>query len=278
MSHYSFYCPSLGNTLTLPHRPRRIVSLLASATEALVAMGLAENIVGVCSYSHRYTPCLQAPVVGNYLDAHIPTIQALHPELLLTTTGVQGPFAKKLLQSNLPVFALPLPTSFYGILENQRMLGLLTHHHTAAQKLCETMSQTAQKLKETPRKHQPNLYVELWLGRHMRAVGAGSFITDLLTMAGATLDYYSLSIPQGYWVPDIKGGFNPSCDGYLFFAEPEFPIDPEHLITQRGWEKKPWILSTVSCGENIIQEGPSILQTAQWLAEKITHAFSLKNA
>ncbi len=61
----------LDHRFELSDSPKRIVSLLSSATEAIDKMGFIERVVGVSAYCDRYIPNLQAPVVGEYLNCDI---------------------------------------------------------------------------------------------------------------------------------------------------------------------------------------------------------------
>ena len=53
----------LGAAVDMPDTPRRIVSLVSSATEAFFTMGSGHRVVGVSCYCHRYVESLMIPVV-----------------------------------------------------------------------------------------------------------------------------------------------------------------------------------------------------------------------
>lgn len=259
----------LNHRFELTEKPQRIICLVSSATEALDKMGLIENVVGVSAYCDRYIPGLKPPVVGEYLNCDLDAIKALNPDLVLTTSGIQLKLATRLAKEGLPVYALPLPQSFYGILETNLILGGLINELEKARQLCTTMQQQAEQLRSQAPKYRPRIYLELWLGRHMRAVGGASFINDLIDIAGGELVFCKHT--QGYFTPDFNAVAAAQPDVHLFFHEPEYLIDPESLVRERNWNPKtPVIISTVECGKNVIQDGPSLLDTAAWLQKKIT--------
>lgn len=258
----------LDYSLMLTSSPQRVVSLVSSATEAMGKMGLIDSVVGVSEYCERYIPNLKAPVVGQYLNCDLEQLKALKPDLILITSGVQLNLGKKLAKAELPVYVLPLPQSFYGMLENNMILGGILGELEKARKLSSCMIQRAVDLRQQHSGRRPTIYVELWLGRHMRAVGGLSFIHDLVEIAGGELLYGNHT--QGYFTPDFDEVAELKPDIHLFFHEPEYLIDPEELVRARGWDlETPIIVSTVECGKNMIQEGPSFLDTAEWLQKEI---------
>ena len=192
----------------------------------------------------------------------------LQPDLILITSGIQLKLGKKLVELGFPVYVLPLPQSFYGMLENNMILGGILGELQKARHLSQDMLTRAGELRQQSHGSKPRVYVELWLGRHMRAVGGLTFIQDLVEMAGGELIFGNHA--QSYFKPDFDQVAEMKPDIYLFFHEPEYLVDPQALVKERGWNPEtPIIVSTVDCGKNMIQEGPSFLDTVEWLQKEI---------
>ena len=233
-------------------------------------MGLLSRVVGISAYCHRYLNSPPPPVLGEYLNCKIDQIIDLQPDLVLTTSGIQRKLALKLAKANLPVYALSLPQSFHGILENNLVLGRLINELEKARTLSKTMQSRAEDLRRSAPKKRPTIYLELWLGRHMRAVGGASFINDLIDIAGGDLIFKTRT--EGYFVPNFEEVAQLQPDIHLFFHEPEYLVDPVELVRERGWNPQtPIIVSTVDCGRNMIQDGPSFLDSAAWLQDQLTN-------
>jgi iron complex transport system substrate-binding protein len=264
----NIHCETLDHHFEIADSPTRIVCLLSSATEAIDKMGLMDRVIGVSAYCDRYVQDMTAPVVGEYLNCDIREIKELQPDLILITSGIQRKLGLKLAKERLPVFALPLPQSFHGILENNMILGGLMNELEKARVLCGNMLERAHELCKNAPSERPDIYLELWLGRHMRAVGGGSFIQDMISMAGGNLVFRDRT--EGYFIPDFDEVSALKPDVHVFFHEPEFLIDPAELVRQRGWNPETKvILSTVDCGRNVIQDGPSFLDSAEWLQQTL---------
>lgn len=262
------YNDVLDHGFQLVGRPRRIVSLVSSATEALGQMGLIDRVAGVSEYCPRYVPDLKAPVVGQYLNCDLDLIRELAPDLVLLTGGAQRKLGRKLAAAGLPVYALPLPVSFSGILEAIAILGGLVNEVVKARDLIENMRSRAAALLASRPDRRPAIHVELWLGRYMRSPGGLSFIRDLVEMAGGRMIFGDRA--EDYFEPDFSEVAAEKPDLHLFFQEPEYEIDGAALVRERGWNPAAGIInSTVERGRNMIQDGPSLLDTAEWLRREI---------
>lgn len=259
----------LDHRFDLPDKVERVVCLVSSATEAMGAMSLLEKIVGVSEYCDRYVDTSTMQVVGQYVTADLDAIQALKPDLVLTTTGIQRKLGQRMVKAGIPIYNLNLPSSFEGMLENIMVLGGLLNEMQKARELVLKMRSRAEQMRAVNAgQTRPKIYVELWLGKHMRAVGGYSYIRDLVDLAGAELVYETLA--EGYFVPDLEEVKRHDPDAFVFFHEPEYLVDGDALVAERGWNKEtPVIMSTVEMGMNMIQDGPSLLDSADWLRKQL---------
>jgi ABC-type Fe3+-hydroxamate transport system substrate-binding protein len=270
MNAMKIWCESLDYKFDLPERPERVICLVAAATEALYAMGLGNRVVGVSRYCERYIPDLNKPVAGDYLRIDDQVFTELEPDLVVVTTGLQRRLGLDLAKRGLPVYALPLPNSFYGILENNVILGALLNEVRRGRDLSLRMEAEAAAIRARNPPTRPRVYVELWFGRHMRSIGGFTYINDLVSLAGG--DPIFADRRQGYFIPEFEEVIAGRPDVFLVFSEEEHPVDPRSLIEERGWKdalNARIVESSVKCGQNLIQEGPSIVATASWLQEQL---------
>ena len=260
----------LNHRFELAGPPRRVVSLLSSATETIERIGKPEAIVGVSEYCGRYTRDVAAPVVGQYMTADEEAVAALKPDLIVVTTGVQHKLGLRLGASALPVYALPLPSSFNGILENILTVSALMDDISAGRRLCEELSERMDVVRRGRGHARPRTYVELWFGRHMRTIGGRAFVHDLVESSGAK-PLFGAS-PEGYFEPDFDRVSSLHPERVVFFQEPEHPVDFRAECAARGWGQiadAPLISSTIHRGRNVIHDGPSFVDTAEWLQTEL---------
>lgn len=262
------FCDPLGVEVEVPDRPQRVVCLVSSLTETLFEMGCADRVAGISAYCSRYIPTTDLPVVGDYLRVDETLLRQIRPDLILVTTGVQRALGMKLAKAGYPVYALPLPSSLSGVMENLNLLGGLMNEVEAARRLRQRWEQQFQTLPLTAPARRPRVYIELWFGRHMRTVGALSFVHDLVNAVGG--DNLFGRDRRAYFIPDLDEVGRMRPDILLFHTEPDdYPVDVPALIEERGWHRwKPApyvIVGGIQKGQNLIHEGPSIMETATWL-------------
>jgi ABC-type Fe3+-hydroxamate transport system substrate-binding protein len=259
---------ALGASVDIPDRPQRIVTLVSSATEAVFAMGSGHRVVGVSCYCHRYVESLTIPVVGDYLSVDWNLLHQLAPDLVLVTTGLQRQLGLKLLTRGYPVYALPLPLSLCGILENIILLGGLLNDTRAARHLRRQWEAHFFELRQAQASPSPWVYAELWFGKNQQTIGGLSFISDLIASVGGKPLFREN--PRPYLVPDLTEVAKRQPDIVIFFSEPEFPVDGQTSIQERGWDRWPQppfvIESTITKGRNLIHDGISLMETASWLS------------
>jgi len=257
----------LNRLAQLPERAQRVVSLVSGLTEAIWAMGLEDRVIGVSSYCRRYVNTDGRPIAGEYLRVDEGMLRALNPDLLLLTGGVQLSLARKLAAAGWPVYVLPLPDSFAGVLENIRRLGALLNEMEAAHALVERMVREAAELRATAPANSPRVYAELWFGRHPRMVGGLTFIHDIVELAGGSNLFRSA--PASYLALDAVAVAAARPEVIVVFSEEDdHPVEAGVLMRERGWTGS-WPFTLVSSGiqrgRNLIHDGPSLLETARWL-------------
>lgn len=265
-------CEVLGSRFELAEAPRRIVSLVSAATETVAALGAQELLVGVSPYCSRYVAGLRAPVVGDYVAADVAALRALAPDLLLLTSGVQLPLARRCAEAGLPAYVLPVPASRFGILENIVTVGALVGRVAAARDLAAGIAAGFERLRASGGAVRPRVYAELWFGRHPRSTGGRTFVHDLIELAGGD-NVFGL-LPGGYLPLDLAAAAAARPDVVLLFSEPEHPVDAGRLLAERGWASPGFrpVVSTVERGRNLIHDGPSYAETADWLAGRLRAA------
>lgn len=260
------YCDPLSDFVEIPTHPRRIVSLASGLTEALVHMGYSEMFAGISTWCPNFTPHLNVPIVGDYLSVDEEKLRAVQPDLILITSGVQRGLARKLHRAGWPVYMLPLPNSLHGIFENIITLGALVDDMPAARRLIRRWQRLFSDLEADAPNPRPRLYAEIWFGKHVRMAGGLTFIHDLIEAAGGENIFGD--VRKGYLSLDLAEVERRKPDIFLVYSEPEFPIQAIDLQRERGWHYRT-IQADISPPHNIIHDGPSMMQAAEWLHKEI---------
>ena len=190
---------ALNQTVVIPYKPTRIVSLDPASTEILLALGEARYLVGVDNDSLYYLPPpynytvrelvsngTAANIGSTYSGPDISEILALDPQLVVGTAGwgYNNYIAQVLSQYGIPVLLLPSTQSLSDIYRSIVMVGEATGAVQEAVELVENISSQVQAVEAALRGAAPvNVTVILWVNPTY-AAGGGTFINDLITLAG----------------------------------------------------------------------------------------------
>ncbi|MBL0937980.1 MAG: cobalamin-binding protein [Gemmatimonadaceae bacterium] len=172
-----------GNTVTLPHPASRIVSLIPSATETLLAIGAMPQLVGRTRYD--VAPQVQhLPLVGGSVDPSIEAIVALRPELVISwESDKRQQFRERLTKLGIPIFMLRTQDTT-DVFRGMANLGVLTGHRDDAAHATATLRAeldgVRQSVQGLPR---PKVMYVVFHDPPM-TVGPNAFIGQLINLAG----------------------------------------------------------------------------------------------
>jgi iron complex transport system substrate-binding protein len=170
-------------TVRVPRQPRRIVSLSATGTQDLYAVGAGGQVVAVDSYS-TYPP--QAP--RTQLSGFQPNVEAIakyRPDLVVVAEDSDH-VVSQLGKLGIPVLLEPPASSLAAAYDQIAQLGQATGHVAAAQATVVQMrQQLAAIVRSTPRPRRPlRVYHELEPTYY--SATSRTFVGQVYTMLGLT--------------------------------------------------------------------------------------------
>jgi iron complex transport system substrate-binding protein len=213
-----------GRNVTIGRLPTRIVSLQPSNTEILFAIGAGDRVVGVTRYCD-YPPEVLArvkdgsiKVVGGFTDPNMELIVSLRPDLVLAWGHLQKEAVSSLETKGLIVVAL-YPKTVADIPEDIKLVGRIVGRSDAAMQLAESLEKRINIVldKTGAAAYKPRVYFEIWYDPLM-SVGPGTYIDDLITMAGGVNIFADSKTPY----PEVN-------------SEIIIERDPEIIIVTRGY-------------------------------------------
>ncbi len=189
-----------GVSVTLPSKPRRIVSAAPSNTEILFALGVGDRVVGATEFCDYPEAAKAIPRVGGFMPKSFSAerIAGLRPDLVLTVARVQDPLSESLRKLGLTVLSLDADT-LDGVLKNITALGTAVGEADAAQELITKLEARAAavraKTDAVPADRRPTVLL-LVSEQPLLTAGPKSFPGRLVELAGgrnlfadATQDY-----------------------------------------------------------------------------------------
>jgi iron complex transport system substrate-binding protein len=172
-----------GDTVRLDHPARRVVSLVPSATDLIVALGATAQLAGRTRYDQ--SPAVAAvPSVGGGLDPDMERLAVLSPDLLVAWQGArQTPIWPAVHSRHIPVYTAPIrdTTAFFRTTAG---LGTLLGRDSAAHTLTGCVrSAFARVHTSVAGGTTPTVLYLIW-GDPPMTVGPHTFIAQLIGVAG----------------------------------------------------------------------------------------------
>jgi iron complex transport system substrate-binding protein len=191
-----------GRTVSLPHPPRRILSLVPSATETIIALGAGDRLVGRTRYD-RDTLLAGLPVVGGGLDPNLETIVGLAPELVVTwSSDKRAETRHRLDAAGIPTLNLSLQDTtdaFRAITLLGDALDIPAHATRLLRQLRDSMSDTRRLAAAEERRR---VFYVVYNDPPM-TMGPATFIAQMLDLAGgenvfadAAMNWPTVSLEQ----------------------------------------------------------------------------------
>ena len=193
---------SLGRRVTLATPPQRIVSLAASNTEILFAIGAGDLLVGRDEFSDYPAEALNIASIGSlYPAVNAEICVALEPDLVLAAGITNEDDVVALSQLGLTVYATSFASTLDDIYKDILDVGILTGESATAQAVVNDMKSRVRDVENLTSKvnTRPSVYYEIdavdpskpWTS------GTNSFIDMLITTAGGV--NVGAASKEAYW-------------------------------------------------------------------------------
>ena len=144
--------------------PRRIVCLTEETTETLYLLGEEERIVGISGFTVRPPRARkEKPKVSVFLEADIPAIEALAPDLVIAFSDLQADIARALILRGIEVLTLN-HRSIDEILRMVVMVGSIVGRQAAAEALAGKLGRRVDAARERAARLplRPRVFFEEW--------------------------------------------------------------------------------------------------------------------
>jgi iron complex transport system substrate-binding protein len=224
----------LGRDIRLPAPPRRIVSIFASNTELLAALGLAPRIVGIEDFT-RYPPGIRdgRAVVGGRLGFSAEAIARLRPDLVVMTPsrGAAQTLTRPLALVGIPTLVL-VHRDLAQIFANLVLLGAAAAEPAAASRTVAALQGRLSAVRARIAARPPTrVFVELGANDRgaLQTVRAGTYTADAIALAGGANVFAGLT---GITQVSAEAVLHADPDVILVARD---GFDPARLARRPGW-------------------------------------------
>jgi iron complex transport system substrate-binding protein len=178
------YVDMLGREVTMPAPPRRIISLVPSATELIYALGGEERLVGRTDFCDYPPAAKSKPSVGGMISPSLETIAALKPDVVIaTTSGNRLDTFNKLTQIGIPVYAIHAHR-ISEMIDATTRLAELTGRQAAVAPFVAGIERRLFAVANAVRPYaRPRVLYVLW-PEPLLVPASGALLTELIGLAG----------------------------------------------------------------------------------------------
>lgn len=162
--------------------PQRIVCLTEETVETLYLLGCLDRVVGVSGFAVRPPQVRRIPRVGVFLEADIPRILELKPDLVLCFSDLQAGIAAALLRAGVEVVGFNQRT-LAEVYRAMLVTGAVVGKSAEAELLVGGMQQRVdEKRQAATGRRRLRVYFEEWMDPLISAIG---WVHDLMDVVGA---------------------------------------------------------------------------------------------
>ena len=232
------FTDDLGHTFELADYPQSIVSISASTTEILFAIGAGGQVVGRDEYSVYPAEALNVTSVGAmWEELPAEAILALEPDLVVAAQIISEDQVQALRDLGLNVYWQANPTSYEELFENLRDFARLTGHEAETETLIADLTARvkAVQAKTATVTETPSVFYELdatdpsnpW------TAGSGTFIDYIIKQAGGANAASALEGEYAQLSSEQLIAVNPDV---ILLADAPYGTTAESVAARPGWD------------------------------------------
>ena len=255
-----------GDPVQIGQVPNRIVSLSPATTEILFALGAGARLVGRSDFDLWPVPARVIPALGNGIQPNVEAVLGTHPDLVILYASQDNrPAANRLQAAGVKTLALKLD-HISDFRRTAELLGAILGDSARARLVTDSVYRTLERVRSsTANLPRPRVFWHIW-DAPLITIGAGSFMNELVDIAGATNVYAA----------DITGPSKPISLEDVAQRNPDFilagPIgaqkiadDPRWKIVRAAREKKILVVDTLLVARPSVKLGEAAVSLANLL-------------
>lgn len=186
------------NPITIPAvAPSRIVSLNPATTEILFTLGAGPRLIGRTKFDLWPDSAKYVPDLGNGINPNVEAILGTHPDLVvLYASRDNRPAATRLSAAGIKTVSLK-NDHISDFARTTMLLGRILHDTVRAAVVRDSVQHTLDRVaRATSGVKRPTVFWHIW-DAPLITVGSGSFMDELVNIAGATNVYRDINGPSG---------------------------------------------------------------------------------
>lgn len=262
-----------GREVTIEKKPEKIVSIQASITEILFALGLGDQLIGVSDYCNYPKEAENITKVGGQ-DINVELVLSLLPDIVFVTDYHYKAHPEVLNQfekAGIKTVVVGSAESFDKAYASMEMIGKSVGAESEANAIISDMKERHEKIKEKAKeiKEKKRVYVEVFPEPDIFTTGKNTFIHEMLE----SIQAINVAGDQEGWVKlneEEAVTLNPDViiTTYGYYSE----NPKEQVLSREGWKEVPAIKNGQVYdvdNDTVTRPGPRLIEGVETLAEII---------
>jgi iron complex transport system substrate-binding protein len=199
-----------GIEVRVPARAERLISTAPSNTEIIIALGMAEKLIAVDTYSGNLPGLVGEPVLIDFMYPDGEQILNLNPDLIIAAghnqTGAGNDPFKLIREAGISVVYVPTSNSIKGIYEDIRFIAELLGAAGEGGEIIRRMQEEVETIAARGASVSPkkSVYMEISPFPFMVSCGKETYLNEMIEIIGAENIF-----------ADEKGWFSPAAEAIL---------------------------------------------------------------
>jgi iron complex transport system substrate-binding protein len=265
--------PAGGEPVTIERRPERIVSLSASNTETLFAVGAGDQVVAVDGQSDYPTDAPKTDLSG--LTPNVEAISGYDPDLVVVSDNPDN-LVESMAAVDVPVLVVPAAATLDDVYAGFELVGKATGHADEAADLAEkTRTDLDKVVADTPKPAKPLTYYHE-LDTTLYSATSKTFIGQIYSLFGLTNVADPADVDTGGYPQLTNEAILAANPDLIFLADVQCCAQTADTVGSRpGWNTLKAVTNgnVVPLDDDLASRwGPRIVELAKSIGDAVTKA------
>ncbi|MDP9202150.1 MAG: helical backbone metal receptor [Gemmatimonadota bacterium] len=254
-----------GDPVRIGPAPTRIVSLNPATTEILFSLGAGSRLVGRTDFDLWPDSARFVPALGDGLRPNVEAVLGTHPDLVILYASQDNrSAAARLRAAGVNTLALKVDhiSDFRRTVE---LLGAILRDSARAKSVTDSVYHTLDRVRAaTAHLARPAVFWHIW-DAPLITIGAGSFMNELVDIAGARNVYADIEGPSKVISLEDVARRNPEFILAGPIGAQKIAADPRWRIIRAARERKVLIVDTLLVARPSVRLGEAAVLLANLL-------------
>ena len=258
-----------GDPVRIGHVTTRIVSLSPATTEILFALGAGPRVVGRSDFDLWPASARLIPALGNGIQPNVEAVLGIHPDLVILYASQDNrPAAGRLRAAGVNTLALRLD-HISDFRRTAELLGAILRDSARAKSVTDSVYRTLDSVRAaTAKLTRPTVFWHIW-DAPLITVGSGSFMNELVDIAGASNVYADINGPSKAISLEDVARRNPDFILAGPIGAQKIEGDPRWRIVRAARENRVLIVDTVLVARPSVRLGEAAVSLSNLMHPEV---------